>query len=576
MFIFSPYTYTVVMAGLLFSITGSFLQAFSSLSIQASSLVITISPFILSQVGFDVSLLLRPISCLFSAVVSFISGVVFLFIRIYFQKWNKLTYFCWYTIAFVLCILILINFNDFFFLILGWDGLGVSSFFLILYFQSPSRVYSGTITILINRLGDCFLVLFIIIWWGLRVNTHFILESNISNSYVAFLLFISLSTKSALFPFSPWLPAAMAAPTPISSLVHSSTLVTAGLFLLIQNSSILTNYSLCYFILITSIFTSLYAGISALLESDLKKVVALSTLSHLGFIGIAISLSLPYLAFFHLLAHALFKSSLFISIGTFIVSHGHYQDSRLITSAYNYNPYFRSVILVSEANLLGLPFLSGFYSKDLILEFSQYSQVGSLLRLVLFTNVLLTFSYTLRILLSLSQKNNNNSFSLSLSSSLSPSTRPFLLSLSILSLSSVRFGLFFSKTLLNIEVSVPPLLKLAPVVLLLCIVTFFLLIDSMFLSKKGKPFSYFVSSLFFLTPLWANSTSQTFIRYSNKILYLEESFIKSLLIFFFQIVLKFSSNLFTHILTGSITSRSKVYWVVFVVFLVLFSMWDTL
>jgi hypothetical protein len=140
----------------------------------------------------------------------------------------------------------------------------------------------------------------------------------------------------------------------------------------------------------------------------------------------------------------------------------------------------------------------------------------------------------------------------------------------------VRFGLFFSKTLLNIEISVPPLLKLAPVVLLLCIVTFFLLIDSMFLSKKGKPFSYFVSSLFFLTPLWANSTSQTFIRYSNKILHLEESFIKSLLIFFFQKVLKFSSNLFTHILTGSITSRSKVYWVVFVVFLLLFSIWDTL
>ena len=575
MFIFTPYTYMVAMAGSLLFITRGFLQIFSLLTTKASSLAISLSPLIVTQVGFDISLLLTPISCLFSAVVAFISRVVFLFIRMYFQKWNKITYFCWYTLAFVLCMLVLINFNDFFFLMLGWDGLGVSSFFLILYFQSPSSVYSGTITILINRLGDCFLVLFIVLWWGLRINTHFILESNVSNTFLSFLLFIALSTKSALFPFSPWLPAAIAAPTPISSLVHSSTLVTAGLFLLIQNTSILVNSSLCYFILVTSIFTSLYAGVSALLESDLKKVVALSTLSHLGFIGIAISLSLPHLAFFHLLSHALFKSSLFISIGAFIISHGHYQDSRLITSTSYYNPYFRSVILVSEANLLGLPFISGFYSKDLILEFSQYSLIGSFLSFILYANVLLTFSYTLRILLSLSQKNNNSTFSLS-QNSLLLFTRPFLLSLSVLRITRVAFGLFFSKIILQRELPLPVSLKLAPVLLLFFILTSFFLTESIFVSKKGRSLGYFLSSLLFLTPLWANSVSHLFIFYSKKILLIEESFMKFILMFLLRIVFKVTSNLFTHIFRGSVLGSAKVYWVLFVLLLFFFSIWNTL
>ncbi len=123
-------------------------------------------------------------------------------------------------------------------------------------------------------------------------------------------------TKSAIFPFSPWLPVAIRAPTPISALVHSSTLVTAGLYLMIRlESLIFISYDISLLILTLSVFTSFYAGVSSIYESDLKKLVALSTLSHLGFIGMALAIGSTSLAFFHLLVHALFKSLLFMGVG---------------------------------------------------------------------------------------------------------------------------------------------------------------------------------------------------------------------------------------------------------------------
>ena len=147
------------------------------------------------------------------------------------------------------------------------------------------------------------------------------------------LLLLTFFTKSAIFPFSPWLPAAIAAPTPISSLVHSSTLVTAGLYLIIRNYPLVSGsrFSLSALSLL-GVFTSLYAGLSSTVEPDLKKVVALSTLSHLGFILLALGLGQLQLAFFHLLIHAFFKSRLFISLGAIIVSRSHYQDSRFFSS----------------------------------------------------------------------------------------------------------------------------------------------------------------------------------------------------------------------------------------------------
>ena len=162
------------------------------------------------------------------------------------------------------------------------------SFFLIIYYQSPVSIYSGLITLFMNRLGDGLLLVAVVLLFYTSPSSLFIVGLRL---ILSFSLLLGLCTKRALFPFSPWLPAAIAAPTPISSLVHSSTLVTAGLYLMFRFSEYFyLSSSICYFICISRVFTSFYAGLNSLVEIDLKKVVALSTLRHLGFIGLSFSL----------------------------------------------------------------------------------------------------------------------------------------------------------------------------------------------------------------------------------------------------------------------------------------------
>lgn len=363
-------------------------------------LVLNIFPFPL----FEFSLLIDVdvYSRLFSSVVLFISLVVFLFSITYFQRFEKRVYFFWITFFFILSILILINFSDLFIVILGWDGLGVVSFFLIVFYQSPSRVYSGIFTIFINRIGDCLFIITISLfsYFFPFLGYFWYLNSNLLIVYLR--LFVCFITKRAIFPFSPWLPAAIAAPTPISSLVHSSTLVTAGLYLIIRHASIIyCSQEISYILVTLGVFTSFYAGCSSLLESDLKKVVALSTLSHLGFICIALGIGWEVLAFFHLLTHALFKSSLFMAVGSLITFNYHYQDSRYFSSFLTNSPFSSSLIFISEGSLVGFPFFSGFYSKDYVLESFHFSTLSSLLYLLIILNLFFTFVYSFRVIRSL-------------------------------------------------------------------------------------------------------------------------------------------------------------------------------
>jgi NADH-ubiquinone oxidoreductase chain 5 len=183
------------------------------------------------------------------------------------------------------------------------------------------------------------------------------------------LLTIAASTKSAQIPFSSWLPAAIAAPTPVSALVHSSTLVTAGVFILIRLSHHISLYPIVGTILLTvSTITIIISGLSALVESDIKKVIALSTLRQLGLIISAISLNLPQLATFHIITHAMFKALLFITAGTIISKNNHYQDIRRFGIGLNSTPITTTSASISLLALSGTPFLAGFYSKDVIIE----------------------------------------------------------------------------------------------------------------------------------------------------------------------------------------------------------------
>lgn len=205
-------------------------------------------------------------------------------------------------------------------------------------------------------------------------------------------------TKRAQIPFSAWLPAAIAAPTPVSSLVHSSTLVTAGVYLLIRfYPSLGVHYYFCNCMFYVGVVTCLMARFSALYENDLKKVVALSTLSQLGVMVMAVGLGFPMLGFFHLVTHALFKALLFICAGTIIHSMQNNQDIRMMGGLWFRMPVTCMVLNVANLALCGFPFIAGFYSKDLIVESFLFSRFPLRTSFLIILRVCLTGGYRVRL-----------------------------------------------------------------------------------------------------------------------------------------------------------------------------------
>jgi NADH-ubiquinone oxidoreductase chain 5 len=213
---------------------------------------------------------------------------------------------------------------------------------------------------------------------------------------ISFLVVLAAMTRSAQIPFSSWLPAAIAAPTPVSALVHSSTLVTAGVYLLIRFSPAFGHW-LNVILLLVSGLTMFMAGLGANFEFDLKRIIALSTLSQLGLMIITISIGLSGLAFFHLLTHALFKALLFMCAGGVIHSIGDSQDIRFMGGLSVYIPFTSSSLIVSNFALCGMPFLAGFYSRDFILEMFSMSYVNVFGFFLLFVSTGLTVCYSFRL-----------------------------------------------------------------------------------------------------------------------------------------------------------------------------------
>lgn len=277
---------------------------------------------------------------------------------------------------------------------IGWDGLGVSSYFLVIFYQNWKSLNAGLVTILSNRVGDCFFIIIfisLIIYKSDKIINLFSISSIFIFIYIIFCL-----TKRAQFPFSTWLPAAIAAPTPVSSLVHSRTLVTAGFYLLFRFFEVNQSYNLIFLTLIFSFCTILYAGINGLTERDFKKIIALSTLRQISLIFISLRLELKLISFFHLFTHAYFKRLLFISVGAIIHIFFNNQDLR------NYNLIFSNSIKIgiflSIFSLTGLFFSSGFFRKDFILE-KIFLKNGSIIIIWLFfLRIFLTIFYSLRLL----------------------------------------------------------------------------------------------------------------------------------------------------------------------------------
>ena len=290
--------------------------------------------------------------------------------------------------------------------------------------------------------------------------------------------------------------------------MHSSTLVTAGLYLILRfRDFLLASSTVSIYVCVASVFTSFYAGINSLFEVDLKKVVALSTLSHLGFIGLSFSLGWVGLAFIHLVSHAAFKSLLFMRLGRVIVSRFHYQESRYLSSGYSFTPLSSCFMLVAVFRLLGLPFLRGFYSKDYVLESLGYSGLRSFIQGVIYLNLAFTFSYAMRIFSCV------YSFSKSSSLSLVPNyPAPLGFILILLSFWAVVLVYYFFnfRALRVLPLPVITSLKYYPLVLAVSLVVLLLAIQ---LTPKLKPYSLQTfSSMLFLSSLWSNGVSGGFNR----------------------------------------------------------------
>ena len=307
-------------------------------------------------------------------------------------------------VLFVLSMIILIFSANLFAVIIGWDGLGVTSFLLVIFFQNKNSVNAGLLTIFTNRIGDVFIIssmglLLVANSWRLGVLAKS--GAVVTPSGLAVLFVIAAFTKRAQIPFSRWLPAAIAAPTPVSSLVHSSTLVTAGVYLVFRFKDVLLSSSDIAPLLLLGVggATIVIAGGAGLYEDDLKKLVALSTLSQLGVIIACLGLGASSLAFFHLLSHAYFKALLFMVTGRVIHSVGGYQDLRLTRLPYNIRVKRSSLLLFRNMSLIGFPFLRGFYSKDLILELAISRRVGIALGALFVLGTSLTVLYSFRFIL---------------------------------------------------------------------------------------------------------------------------------------------------------------------------------
>nr|QNE85719.1 NADH dehydrogenase subunit 5 [Euleia heraclei] len=355
----------------------------------------------LNSASIVMTFLFDWMSLLFMSFVLLISSLVIYYSKEYMMGDININRFIMLVLMFVLSMMLLIISPNMISILLGWDGLGLISYCLVIYFQNVKSYNAGMLTALSNRIGDVAFLLAIA--WMLNYgswNYIFYLEmmkNTIEMEVIGGLIMLAAMTKSAQIPFSSWLPAAMAAPTPVSALVHSSTLVTAGVYLLIRFNILLCNSWLGQFLLLLSGLTMFMAGLGANFEFDLKKIIALSTLSQLGLMMSILSMGFYKLAFFHLLTHALFKALLFMCAGAIIHNMNNSQDIRLMGGLGVYMPLTSACFNVANLALCGMPFLAGFYSKDLILEIVSLSYVNYFSFFLYYFSTGLTVCYSLRL-----------------------------------------------------------------------------------------------------------------------------------------------------------------------------------
>lgn len=371
------------------------------------------------NITLEVGFLIDRLSAMMMVVVTFVSLMVHIYTIGYMHEDKGYARFFSYISLFTFAMLMLVMSNNFMQLFFGWEAVGLVSYLLIgFWYTRPTAIYANLKAFLVNRVGDFGFLLgigLVLFHFGsldyaavfsvapqmADVQINLLGDTSWSLMTVTcILLFIGAMGKSAQVPLHVWLPDSMEGPTPISALIHAATMVTAGIFMVARMSPLfeLSSTALSFVIVIGSI-TALFMGFLGIIQNDIKRVVAYSTLSQLGYMTVALGASAYSVAIFHLMTHAFFKALLFLGAGSVIMGMHHDQDIRNMGNLKKYMPVTWITSLIGSLALIGTPFLSGFYSKDSIIEAAKFSTVAGsgFAYFAVLTGVFVTAFYSFRM-----------------------------------------------------------------------------------------------------------------------------------------------------------------------------------
>ena len=374
---------------------------------------------VIGKLKMEVGFLIDQLTAMMMVVVTFVSLMVHIYTIGYMEEDDGYQRFFAYISLFTFSMLMLVMSNNLLQLFFGWEAVGLVSYLLIgFWYTKPSAIYANLKAFMVNRVGDFGFVLgigLLVAWTGsLDYAEIFAAAPNLEKVTIQLIgdtpwslitvtcicLFVGAMGKSAQFPLHVWLPDSMEGPTPISALIHAATMVTAGIFMVSRMSPLYEMSEVALsFVMIIGAITAFFMGLMGIIQNDIKRVVAYSTLSQLGYMTVALGASAYSVAVFHLMTHAFFKALLFLGAGSVIIGMHHDQDIRHMGGLRKYMPITWITSLIGSLALVGTPFFSGFYSKESIIEAVHHANVpgSGIAYWALLSGVFVTAFYSFRM-----------------------------------------------------------------------------------------------------------------------------------------------------------------------------------